>query len=188
MKLKLAVVFAVLFFASAAQADSVTDGYGNVLIVPAGSTLTSEYEAPVFGMPNGLVASFTLNDGSGTAEGQFMQGDGGEILFSEPVLDLTLTWISTGPGSVWTNTGGVGTYPGFVGTTLETSSFPGSVTYIEWTNYFGYSGIESLSYTVDPVNTPEPPTFLVSGLGLAALIGLSCCLCRSHGVIPSARK
>jgi hypothetical protein len=112
MKLKLAVAFAVLLFTTATQADSVTDD-GDVLIIPTDSTIASEYDASVFGMPSGLVASFTLNDGSGTAEGQFMQGDGGEILFSEPVLNLTLTWISTGPGGVWTNTGAAETYPGF---------------------------------------------------------------------------
>jgi hypothetical protein len=186
MKIALAAL-AVLLPATAVLADSVTSPNADaVLIIPDGSTITSEYLLPdLFGGPGvGLGVNFTIPDGTGTAEGLLDQGDEGEITFAMPVVDLTITWTTTDPGSISTNAGGEGSF----GPATETFFLSGPVTNISWLNFEGYSGIESLSYTVDPVNAPEPSAFLLSGLGLAALIGLSCCLCRGHGVIPPARK
>jgi hypothetical protein len=189
MKMKLAVAFAVLLFASLAQADSLTDPNGTILF-PDGSVITSDTYVPSTyenGYDGYTEISFQFQDGNGEVINLSQSGQGyfGGIGFTVPVTDLTITWDGNylnagGPNGEVGNAYCAASYPATC-----TTSFSGVVSGISWdTQVFepgvgfldgnGSSGISSLSYTLDPEDqpsVPEPSSLLLTGMGLIALVG-----------------
>jgi hypothetical protein len=180
MKMKLATAFAVLLFASMVRADEIGTTYGAVYI-PDGSTVTSISYVPGY---IDAIVSFTFADGTGVANALGVFSATGSINFTTPVCGLSFDWY--GPGWWATdNLGDVYTPPieafsgGEPSTGTATFAGPG-ISSIEWAteDNFSVAGIESMTYTLDstdPPGVPEPSSLLLSGLGLAALIGLARC-------------
>ena len=68
----------------------------SVLIIPDGSTITSEIYSPPGGSATGLwTINFTFADGFGMSRGDTNDGDGGFITFATPVSNLTITWATS---------------------------------------------------------------------------------------------
>jgi hypothetical protein len=173
MKTTLIVAFAVLLFASVARADEVTTDLG-VLYIPDGSVVTSIGEVTFDGVECPVV-SFSFADGTGMAEEQGPMGAIGSINFTTPVSGLS--FYLYGPyQSATDNLGDAYFMPdSFEGTVAFAG--PG-ITSIDWEigDNTGLAGIESMNYTLDgtdPPNVPEPSSLLLSGIGVAALIGLT---------------
>jgi hypothetical protein len=174
MRSKLAVAFAVLLVASLARADNIqVVGIGSFTI-PDGSTVTSIEITPpinIFG-PEATIG-YSFADGTGTVEGNYGDGYDGVIYFSTPVSDVTLDWFGNDAFQLTDNAGdeiGCGDCSG-VSTLLGSG-----VTQINWLVGGDLGGIESMSYTLDatdPPNVPEPSSLLLTGLGLAASVGLA---------------
>jgi hypothetical protein len=186
MRVKLAVAFAVLLFASQAHADEVQTAVGPVYI-PTGSTITLEQSIPDPwgpelgpGLPSPLPAvllDFTFADGSGKIITAGVNGELGSIDFMTPVADLSLNWDGPDNYAPWfaDNVGdSFFSHPNY-GTsgTLDWSG-PG-ILFVNFGSGNGDAGIDSMTYTLDsadPPNVPEPSALLLSGIGLAALIVL----------------
>ncbi len=177
MKLKLLVAFAVLFFTGVAQADQINTSTG-VLTVPDGSTVTSLELIP---FPHGVewgntyVADYSFLDGTGETEGNSLLGYDGTIDFTSPVYDLSFTWLGVTLFTASDNAG-----DSFLCDTIcaaGTEVFQGTgITQIMWQAGDEEGGISSMTFTVDPPDppsVPEPSSVLLSGIGLAALIGLA---------------
>jgi hypothetical protein len=176
MKVKLAVAIAALFFATLAHADSISTPDGT-LVIPDGSVITGTFVIPAgeFGPAPAYGVDFQFQDGSGVAYGEGNDGDVGSLTFTVPVTFLSVTWIATGPADL--SVGGTVAGGGYISTDCSCTTgplvetFSGSITSLSWGNYYGYSGIESMSYIEDPpVNAPEPSSFPLSVIGLAALL------------------
>lgn len=188
MKLKLRVAFAVLLFASVLRADTLIVGY-NPVTIPDGSTITSEqaFADPNYGFPTSYV-SYTFADGLGYSDAEVEEfGSWGELDFSTPVTSITFSWFG-GPFYAIDNEGESFDYgSNDIGQGIETFTGVG-ITEITWQSNSS-AGIESMTYALDstgPPSVPEPSALLLSGMGLAALIGLASWLGRSHRVIPPA--
>jgi hypothetical protein len=178
MKMKLAVALVVLFFASQAHADGIETSEG-FLTIPDGSTVTSLYAEPgtepadPWEPPAVYVVDYSFAGGTGSAQGSAETGYEGVIDFSSPVTDLTFGWFGD-PLRVGDNAG-----DSFLGIVItggqETFSGP-DITQVTWYSDFTAGGITSLSYVVEstgsPASLPEPSSLILSGIGLAALIGL----------------
>jgi hypothetical protein len=164
VKMKLAIAFAVLMLATLARADSINTPTG-ILIIPDGSTVTSfgvaPYDTPlleeIYGTP--YFVDYSFADGTGETDGNALFNYGGTINFTVPVSSVTFSWVQGIIGDF-----GPTNPDGSSGVTTLT----GSISQINW--YAGdlLGGITSMSYTV-----PEPSSLLLSGMGLAALIGLA---------------
>ena len=168
MKMKLAVAFAVLLFAVVVRADTVNVN-GIPMIIPDGSTVTSvtTSETPFGDLTYNVDYSFA--DGTGSTEFQLHSGDlstNGEVFFTSPVSELEFSYFGN-PFLVGDNLGD--DFFGPEGSTSYSGTFAGpGITSISWQGFTFVDGITSLSYTV-----PEPSSLLLSGMGLAALIGLA---------------
>jgi hypothetical protein len=166
MNMKLAVAFAVLLFATPARADSVSPP-DDTLIIPDGSTvlgISYTEPDPYFGFIYSV--SYEFADGGGTTSGNFSWGFAGSIEFTIPVSSVTFDYFG-GPLSLSDNIGDRLYFPDDPVAGTETFSGP-AISEIDWTSWNDLGGITSLSYTV-----PEPSSLLLSGMGLAALIGLA---------------
>jgi hypothetical protein len=174
MKTKLAVAFAILFFATLARADSINTPTG-ILVIPDGSTVTAlglypstPLQEEIFG--DQYYVDYSFADGTGETAGNYLAAYGGVIDFSSPVSEVTFSWEQDLVFAASDNLGdsfiapnsAFGEYSG-----TETFAGPG-ISQISWYGGYLIGGITSLSYTV-----PEPSSLLLSGLGLAALIGLA---------------
>jgi hypothetical protein len=179
MKLKLAVAFAVLLFAVAVKADEVPAGYGTAYI-PDGSVVTSPITYSNNGEPEATF-SFSFADGTGTFWDQGPEGAGGTIDFTTPVSALSVDWYGA-DFVAGDNLGDEYYTPSDYDTPTGTVAFAGpGITSMQWAvpNNTGLAGIESMTYTLDaadppadPPSVPEPPSLLLLGMGLAALISL----------------
>lgn len=173
MRAKLAVAFAVLMFAALARADDITTPTGN-LYIPDGSTVTAFGILPTTPLQEELFGDqyyvdYSFSDGTGVTEGNYLAAYAGAINFTEPVSSVTFDWLKDIDFAAGDNLGDSFTAPGnvFVGSGTET--FQGTdITQIQWYGAGLNVGIASMSYTV-----PEPSSLLLSGIGLAALIGLA---------------
>jgi hypothetical protein len=168
LKLAVAVTFAVLLLASAVRADTVNVN-GLPMIIPDGSTVTSVTTGET---PSGDVdyeVDYSFADGTGfTAVNLSQEIVGGEIFFTNPVSDAEFSYYG-GPFDASDNLGDTffGSFDEGAGGTV-TFAGPG-ITSLGWQDGDAFvNGITSLSYTV-----PEPSSLLLSGMGLAALIGLA---------------
>jgi hypothetical protein len=177
MKMKLAVALAVLFFANAVRADNV-DVDSVPVFIPDGSTITSvntDYQQSAFGPL--IYVGYSFADGTGYALGNPGNGFGGEVNFTTPVSGLTFGWTgyqflaSDNAGDGYVEPYPIGTYG-----SINSEAFTGAgITQIIWSSTDTPGGIASLTYTLDSAGTssvPEPSSLLLSGIGLAALIGL----------------
>jgi len=181
MKLKLAVAFAVLLLASAVRADGIQTDAGLVYI-PGGSTITSiqDIPDPWAETGSGLIASvvdFTFADGSGQITTAGIYGELGSIDFTTPVADLVLNWDGNDSYAFWMldNIGDCFCNPnnGGISGTVNWSG-PG-ISSVGFGSGDGDAGIDSVTYALDgpAPSVPEPSSLLLSGIGLAALIGLA---------------
>ena len=190
MKMKLAVALAVLFFASAVRADTLslctpTESGCSIsyLAIPDGSTITSETFIPPGGSATGLwIVDYSFADGTGSASGDANDAESGTILFTLPVSSVTFGWVGGNVFAVQAIGGGT-----FVscfneedgcGSNSGVQTLVGSaITGLTWDSHDpGIGGIGSLSYTLDstdPPSAPEPSALLLLGMGLAGLIGLA---------------
>jgi hypothetical protein len=177
MKVKLAVAFAVLLFASLAQADQIDTSTG-VITIPDGSTVTSVDFIP---FPHGeewgntYLVDYSFLGGTGETEGNSLLGYDGTIDFTSPVSDLSFSWLGV---TLFTASDNVGdSFLCDVSCLAGTEAFPGTgITEITWQAGDEQGGISAMTFTADPADpppVPEPSTLLLSGLGLAALIGLA---------------
>ena len=164
MRAKLAVAFAVLLFASVVRADQVSVD-GIPLIIPDGSTVTSTSIGSTGSVPPAptFTVDYSFADGTGFSEfiGGGGGGDTGEISFTNPVSSVEISFF----GSEFEVNGLFFNYnPGAPPT--DSATLVGPITYISWQTGDVLAGITS--FTV-----PEPSSLLLSGMGLAALIGLA---------------
>jgi hypothetical protein len=178
MKAKLVAAFAALLCASLVHADQVPTSTGWVTI-PDGSTVTSITLIPY---PDGemwgntSLVDYSFAGGTGYTTGNPLLGYNGTIDFSSPVSNVAFSWVATDTfqagdnvGDFWADTStenGSGTQT-FLGT---------DITQINWFGGDEIGGITTLTYTVvptDPPSVPEPSSLLLSGIGVAALIGLT---------------
>jgi len=165
MKIKLAVAFAVLLFATLARADAVNVD-GILLVIPDGSTVTSVTTSEP---PSGFDVEVDYSFAEGFGSTEFLSNNGapasiGEVVFTGNVSNLVV-YIFGADFEV------NGLYFNFGGG-VQTDSTPIVGADIEWQTDDIEAGITSMSYTVD-ANVPEPSSLLLSGMGLAALIGLA---------------
>jgi|HubBroStandDraft_6_1064221.scaffolds.fasta_scaffold360790_2 hypothetical protein len=172
MKLELVVALAVLFFASMAHADTIKSANGEITI-PDGSTVTSvtvipNPDGPFWG--NVTLIDYSFADGTGDTEGNSLLGYWGTINFDSPVSDVSFDWFDSASFEASDNVGD--TYGAPCEGCSGVGSFPGTgVTQINWQAADEVGGITSLS-TQNSQSVPEPSSLPLSGIALAALIGL----------------
>ena len=176
MKLKLAVAFAALLFASLANADQIDTSTG-VLTIPDSSTVTSVTFIPY---PHGLEwgntsqVDYSFLGGTGETEGNSLLGFTGMIDFTSPAADVSFAWLGVTLFTASDNAGD--NFLCDVSCLAGTDTFPGSgITEITWQAGDEQGGISSLTFIADPPDppsVPEPSSLLLAGMGLAALIAM----------------
>jgi hypothetical protein len=183
MKLKLAVAFAVLLFATLARADSTP--------VTVDITATNCLCGNPSTTPINLSAQLTVEQVTGTffnpGEAYAFTGTVDEIVALTGTVNgfaMSLVQAPYGDGS-WISAPGYSSYtgqpdPGAPGFLLGYIYFSAdgipSWMFNDVTNYLeGFDGSNTITYTATdpPANAPEPSALLLSGIGLAALIGLA---------------
>src|SRR5580658_1407826 len=172
MKLKLFVGLAVLSFASAIHADSISTPDGT-LVIPSGAVVTSEGIAPnvtsMFGWTVYQV-DYTFADGTGYSRGDEADGYGGGLTFDGSVSNVSFDWLGE-PFQAQDNAGDE--FFSFADPqSPEQAIFSGNgITFLSWDSADTTGGITSIDPTPDRV--PEPSSVLLSAMGIAALIGLA---------------
>jgi hypothetical protein len=184
-KLTVTLAIALLTFVLAplARADSITTPSG-LLIIPDGSQVTSVFVVPMFGSCFNIIGvDFQFQGGTGsTISCTNVEGNNTNITFTVPVTDLSLTAIippEDNAGLSALSADGVGVFafacsndpfpnplhpcPGTIDLTLS-----GPISDLFLFSFETFSGIESLSFTVD---AGDPPTSSLIFLGVG-LIGL----------------
>lgn len=159
-----------ILFATATHADNIRTGTGT-LTIPDGSTVTAIDFIPY---PDGVEwnnayeVTFTMPDLTGTVEGNSLLGYWATLDFATPVSDVSFEWLASSIFYATDNTDDTVGNGCFGCTGAGYFAGPG-ITQINWQAGDEVGGIESISYTMD---SPEPSSLLLFGVGLAALIGL----------------
>jgi PEP-CTERM motif len=173
MKVKLAVASVMLLFAAVALADQVPTENG-ILIIPNGSTITSESNVGY-----GTTLYFSFADGTGYEYGNsLVDVGGGTLTFTTPVSDVSFDWI----GYLFSASDNVGdsftALPQDPNSPVPSSGiadFSGTgITSIAFGSTDEVGGINSMTYKLDgtdPPPVPEPSSLLLLGIGVAVLIG-----------------
>jgi hypothetical protein len=178
MRKVLFALLALLSFAAfvPAGADQIPTQTG-LLIIPHGSIVTSTFTIPagIDGPVPATGVDFSFADGTGSTNGEFDDGDSGFINFTMPLTSLTINWeASNAPFSFWDSDNVAFSCnnpvpPQPLCPASGTFTYTGTaITSLTWTNFNGFSGIDSMSYT--PV--PEPPAIWLL-LTALFLLGLS---------------
>jgi hypothetical protein len=174
MRKVLFAILALLCFAVCVRADTLTFQDGEI-IIPDGSTVISSVTEP--GATAGTatpfnIVTFSFADGTGLARGDFNDGDNGIINFTVPVTSLTINWVATGEEFLFEDSSfqmfSCSIVP-LVSACPESGTFTftgAGITSITWGNFAGFSGIESMSYTLA---TPEPAALVLLAIGLCAI-------------------
>ena len=176
MRKVLFAILALLCLAVCVRADTLTFQDGEI-IIPDGSTVISSVteDTGATATPFNLV-TFSFADGTGFAGGDFNDGDGGIITFTVPVTNLTIDFVLNPSGYLILANSQIFASecietppPGGCAVTNLMLTLSGPITSIQWSNFPGFSGIASMSYTLA---TPEPGALVLLAIGLGSLVGL----------------
>jgi hypothetical protein len=175
MRKVLYAILALLGFAVWVRADTLTFPAGELIVPNQATAISVTVQPPGPTATEFYIANFVFPDGTGLERGDFNDGDNGFINFTIPVVNLTIDFVLNPSGYVVSANSQIvsecnDNAPGACVPTKLVLSLAGPVSSIEWENFPGFSGIESMSYTL-AVPTPEPGALWLLLTGL--LLGLS---------------
>lgn len=181
-KLSVTLAIALLMFVLApmARADEITTPGGNLLFIPDGSQVTSVFILSVgFGCGlNAVGVDFQFQGGTGDTGGCPNSGVFTDIAFTTPVTDLSLTTLIAGEIATLSADGATvfqcnsEPFPGNTpcpATGMLNLALGGPISSLFLGSFQGFSGVESLSFTVD-AGDPSTGSLIFLGFGLIGLL------------------
>lgn len=175
MRKVLFAILPLLSFAVCVKADTLTFQAGELIVPNQATAIWVTVQPPGVTLTDFYIANFVFPDGTGLERGDFNDGDNGFISFTVPVTNLSVTFLAMdNPYGISDSLGqdvecNLPVFPAFC-PEISTIHFSGTgITSVSWFNADGFSGIESMSYTLA---VPEPRALWLLLTGLL-LLGLS---------------